>query len=71
MSRGKLFEPLSEGFLQREILGIYSSETELLADIQKRLQEAKESFLKIDPITDDALLDSIYDWFLKYFGEVK
>ena len=64
MPKGKLFEPLSE----------YDSEHrayELMKEMEKRLTEAKESFLNIDPIKDEDLLDSIYDWFLKYFGEVK
>jgi hypothetical protein len=67
MSKGKLFEPLSEIYLGSE------SETEelLKEEMEKSLKEAKESFLALDPIKDDALLDSIYDWFLKYFGEVK
>jgi len=76
MPKGKLFEPLSRG----KIIGSesytmhaldYPREWNLKEEMEKRLLEAKEEFLKIDPATDDALLDSIYDWFLKYFGEVK
>lgn len=62
MPKGKLFEPLDY---------VYGLESELNERMEKRLMEAKESFLSLDPIKDDALLDSIYDWFLKYFGEVK
>jgi len=58
MSKGKLFEPLRD-------------ESELSEEMKRRLMEAKESFLNLDPIKDNDLLDSIYDWFLKYFGEVK
>ena len=62
MSKGKLFEALDKE---------YRSEFGLNVAMEKRLKESREEFLKIDPATDDALLDSIYDWFLKYFGEVK
>ena len=61
MSNGKLFDTLYEA---------YGAYPDLREEMRKSLAEAKESFLNIDPIKDDALLDSIYDWFLKYFGEV-